>query len=198
MSWDLNAKKGPGIKYLWNIIPHRGTARALVLKCVFLGRGRWPKEKGPRTPLHRLWGSPLQSQDSEHPGLHRLFPHDCSECSSVTPCPPAPYAACRSLHWYPLRTSFPAHRPSSLLWCHPKLTLAPGEPQAPESFMNHELEPRALKAFMKFFPSCFPVTFERSFCCPSTCNNLFLLVNQHLNEKTEGLSLFLIIYAQYF
>ena len=37
-NWAM--RETPGIKYLWYIIPHRGTERALVLKCVFLGRGR--------------------------------------------------------------------------------------------------------------------------------------------------------------
>lgn len=73
-----------------------------------------------------------------------------------------------------------------------------GSPRLQRAHTREVTEPQALKAFTKFFPSCFPVTFERSFCCPSTCNNLFLLVNQHLNEKTKGLSLFQIIYAQYF
>ena len=60
-----------------------------------------------------------------------------------------------------------------------------GAPGFREPHTREVTEPRALKAFMKFFPSCFPVTFERSFCCPRTCINLFLLVNQHLKEKPK-------------
>lgn len=103
------------------------------------------KAEGPEKPAApgALWGSPLQSQDAEHPGLHPICSPMTAQSAPRWPPPSGPLCSLRSLHWCPLRTSFPAHRSSGLLWCHLTLTLAPGEPQASESLIpgrsqNHE------------------------------------------------------------
>lgn len=124
----------------------------LTLRMALFSHSWWHHLKEEDGQRRRAWepcstvsGAALSSaQDAEHSGLHPVYSLMTAESAPLWPPALRPAVQpCRSLYWYPLRTPFLAHRPSSLLWCHPKLTLALGEPQASESLMprrsqNHE------------------------------------------------------------